>query len=129
MIKIIKEREKVVDEHYKHNFHWENDPNAGFSFHVDEYGNLLPTNKDATENYKRCISGEMGKERGLKIINDGVQKEKHTYTTNCIGLCSCGTEIELYDQYLAACECPKCGQWYNLSGQELKKPEHWGELD
>lgn len=129
MIKIIKEREKVAETHFRHDFHWEDDPNAGFTFSVDENGKLLPTNEAATENYRLCLSGQMGKERGFKIIDDGVRKITNTYTTNRIGLCTCGEEVELYDQYLAACECPKCGQWYNLSGQELKNPEHWGDLD
>ena len=48
------------------------------------------------------------------------------------GTCNCGHKIELYDRYLGACECPYCGQWWNLFGQELKNPEHWndyGEMD
>lgn len=43
-----------------------------------------------------------------------------------IGECKCGAEVPLMDQYMGACECPGCGQWYNLSGQELLPPEEWG---
>ena len=41
------------------------------------------------------------------------------------GTCICGEEVSLWDQYYGACECPKCGRWYNLFGQELVAPEHW----
>jgi hypothetical protein len=33
----------------------------------------------------------------------------------------------LEDQYYAACQCPKCGQWYNIYGQHLRPPEEWIE--
>ena len=35
--------------------------------------------------------------------------------------------VYLYDRYRAACQCPKCGRWYNLFGQELLPPEMWEE--
>ena len=41
------------------------------------------------------------------------------------GLCSCGQWVELVDEYYGACQCPKCGKWYNLFGQELVSPEYW----
>jgi predicted RNA-binding Zn-ribbon protein involved in translation (DUF1610 family) len=46
---------------------------------------------------------------------------------NAKALCSCGETIELYDQYLGACDCPNCGQWYSMSGQALIKPQYWEE--
>ena len=36
---------------------------------------------------------------------------------------------KLFNQYLGACECPKCGQWYNLSGQELNPVNTWSQGD
>lgn len=44
------------------------------------------------------------------------------------GTCSCGERIELYNQYMGACQCPVCGSWYNLFGQSLLPPgscEEW----
>lgn len=38
-------------------------------------------------------------------------------------------EYELVNQYQGACPCPKCGQWYNLFGQELINPQYWEEED
>ena len=55
--------------------------------------------------------------------------EKHTYTEYARAICECGKEIELYAQYMGACECPHCGRWHNLFGQELLPPEQWGDTD
>ena len=43
------------------------------------------------------------------------------------GTCRCGETVYLHDQYRAACQCPKCGRWNNLFGQELLPPEMWEE--
>ena len=37
----------------------------------------------------------------------------------------CGAEFYLQDEYLGACECPRCGQWFNLFGQEVTNPSSW----
>lgn len=26
---------------------------------------------------------------------------------------------------MGACQCPKCGKWYNIFGQALLDPEFW----
>ncbi len=35
--------------------------------------------------------------------------------------CRCGQKFFLTNDYLGACSCPKCGSWYNLFGQELRR--------
>lgn len=45
------------------------------------------------------------------------------------GECECGETVTLYNQYLGACECPKCGRWYNIWGQELNPPHTWSSGD
>lgn len=37
--------------------------------------------------------------------------------------------IDLWDEYLGACECPNCGRWYNIMGQELNPPSTWRDGD
>ena len=37
----------------------------------------------------------------------------------------CSEEFYLQDEYRGACECPRCGQWFNLFGQELTDPRGW----
>lgn len=41
------------------------------------------------------------------------------------GVCKCGNRITLQNEYMGACECPYCGRWYNLFGQELNHPDTW----
>ena len=36
-------------------------------------------------------------------------------------------DVELWDQYYGACQCPECGKWYNLFGQSLLPPDCWEE--
>lgn len=54
-------------------------------------------------------------------------KERESRYIPAIAKCDCGEEFPLENQYLGACECPGCGQWYNLFGQELNDPSTWSE--
>lgn len=97
--------------------------NNGFGFPCDENGKLLEgLTPEAIANYNRCKEHPERFERFNKIV-----RHEHRVRDNAHGTCSCGEEIELWDQYMGACECPKCGQWYNLFGQELLPPENWEE--
>lgn len=99
-------------------------PGNGFAFPCDKYGNLnlKDNNYDYwIKNYHYCV------EHPSKYKDCGVEKDAWEYTENARALCSCGAEIELWDQYLGACECPKCKQWYNLFGEALINPEYWEE--
>lgn len=44
-----------------------------------------------------------------------------------VGRCSCGAEVRLIDLYMGACDCPNCGQWYNVGGEPLKDPDEWND--
>lgn len=94
----------------------------GFSFWCNEHGEVdiasLPP--AAQENYAECLDHP---ERFAKY-NTFVKRED-TETVPASGGCSCGKHIELFNQYMGACECPHCGQWYNLFGQELLPPNQW----
>ena len=77
----------------------------------------------AAESYARCKKGvETGEMEGPFYRN-----LQWKYTANAHGICECGKDIELYDQYLGACECPHCGRWHNMFGQELNEPAGWEE--
>ena len=92
---------------------------SGFSFLME---NGEPVITDANrQNYYDCINGLHPE---LKKSLD--EKTEHIFVP-AEGICSCGTKIILQNQYMGACECPKCGQWYNLFGQELLPPDQWGE--
>lgn len=41
--------------------------------------------------------------------------------------CQCGNELVFYggsDE-----ECEECGQWYSSSGQRLRNPMYWGDME
>lgn len=95
----------------------------GFWFPCDMDGNLLNrTNEAAMENYKWCLEHPEKFARFNKVV-----KQEYTVRDNAHGTCSCGNEVELYNAYDGACECEKCGKWYNLFGQELLPPTDWEE--
>lgn len=99
--------------------------NNGFAFPCDEKGNLLPDMFEAAmENWRWCI---VHPERFFRY-NRKISW-KHTWREPNTGTCHCGQEMELINEYMGACECPKCGRWYNLFGQELKPVKEWDDDD
>lgn len=100
------------------------DDNGGFAFPCDAHGNLFPFASDcARSNYEDCMQHP---ER-FKYFNE-IREYRRRVCDNAHGTCTCGREVELWDQYQGACECD-CGRWYNLFGQELLKPQYWEDDD
>lgn len=100
--------------------------NNGFGFPCDREGNLLESeeqNPVAYENYLTCL-----KHPGRFARFNQVVRHERRVKEPGHGTCFCGNEVELYDAYYGACQCEKCGRWYNLFGQELLPPDQW-ELD
>ncbi len=127
-IRIIKERTVKTETWFEHNFKWANTPGwAGFSFTLNDKKEPVLMGDEALKNYRLCLAGKMVDHTGNGdyIIDEGITRRERRYTENATGRCRCGTVIELYDQYLGACECPNCGQWYNIMGQELIPPQYW----
>lgn len=52
-------------------------------------------------------------------------EDSWSYMENAKGICECGNEVELMDEYLGAFECPHCKRWHNILGQALLSPEYW----
>ena len=97
----------------------------GYCFPCDENGNLLQSEEEnpaAYANMRWCLEHPEKFERFNKII-----KYTRQVRDNAHGICICGHEVELWNQYMGACQCPECGRWYNLFGQELVSSEHWEE--
>ncbi|MDR0818763.1 MAG: hypothetical protein LBN43_04235 [Oscillospiraceae bacterium] len=125
---IIKEAGYETLTWREHEFTWEDDSTAGYAFEVDESGEILNGTKNpAYENFQLCVSGQMTSQNGAKLIDNGIVIRESRVRNNAVGVCRCGEHVELHDQYMGACECPKCGQWYNLIGDELVPPEYWEE--
>ena len=101
------------------------DRNSGCAFPCDEHGNLLDDlTDDAIENYKWCMEHP----EKFALFNEVIKHEYMTYD-NAHGTCDCGNEVELFNEYMGACQCEKCGQWYNLFGQKLLPPTMWNEWE
>lgn len=105
------EKELVFDDEYGN----------GFCFPCADDGEPI-LNECSRKNYEFALA-----HREKFVRYNEVVEEKWRYKENAKGTCQCGNEIELYDEYMGACECPHCGQWYNLFGQRLNPPEYWEE--
>ena len=114
------EREKIVEHEIE--FLYTEDDGSGFGFPCDERGNVLDAEmtKEAWENYRWCLEHP----EKFAVYNEMKTRVRY-YTPDAHGTCSCGEEVELHNQYMGACQCPKCGRWYNLFGQSLLPPEAW----
>ena len=95
----------------------------GYGFPCDANGvvdeGLTP---DALSNLEYCRQHPEAFKRANEVVEIRLQ-----YKEEDRGTCRCGETVYLHDQYRAACQCPKCGRWYNLFGQELLPPEMWEE--
>jgi hypothetical protein len=93
----------------------------GWCFPCDANGEFLDkTNECAYANYLEALKHPEKYVRYNKIVS-----QKYTVKDNAHGTCICGNEVELYDSYYGACQCEKCGRWYNIFGQELLPPDQW----
>ena len=122
MAKIIKERTREVSiEYYREFLHKTN--GQEYSFPCDEKGEVSNLPEVAKPNYNNCVAKSVGED--AEFLDKGIVKYEKPYTEPAIIRCDCGEEFYLENQYLGACECPKCSQWYNLFGQRLKPPHLW----
>ena len=122
MLKDMTPRERKYETRYELAF-WR-ERYCGCSFPCDKDGNLFfdKMQDAAKRNYEDCLKHP----EEYPYCFNKVVKDEWTYIQPATGICKCGHRIELYDEYMGACECPHCGQWYSLSGQELLPPEKWG---
>ncbi len=95
----------------------------GFGFPCDDKGQIFKDlSPEAYANYNFCLEHPERFSRFNKVV-----KSEYRVKVPAFGTCHCGAKVELVNMYHGACQCEKCGQWYNLSGQELLPPEEWQE--
>lgn len=119
MLTIISESHRVTETEYTLEFRRIDDPGAGFSF---------PCNEDGMPELNECNSGSyhyVTEEHPERFYKPSVETRRWSYVEPAVGRCFCGEEFPLVNEYMGACECPKCHQWYNLFGQELNPPRTW----
>ena len=93
----------------------------GAGFDCDEHGNPSAHLTDvAKANLEWCKAHPEKYRRAGEIV-----AFENTYVVPGHGTCVCGEEVTLENQYMGACECPKCGRWYNLFGESLLPPNRW----
>ena len=94
----------------------------GFELPCDAEGNVLPDlNEAAQKNLAYCLAHPEKFARHNKVV-----PFVHRVRIPASGTCRCGQEVELSNQYYGSCQCPNCGQWYSMSGNELLPPDRWG---
>lgn len=103
------------------------DANGGSEFPCDADGNILVDKMSdfAMQNYKNCLANP---DKYPYAYNE-VHKYSRWVKDTPYGTCHCGERVYLINEYMGACQCPKCGQWYNLFGQELLPPNDWEDVD
>ena len=112
--RIVEVKEHVVDFDDKRR----ND-GSGFTFPLDVHGDPIFSTDCAKRNYEMCVAHPDIYEKNYRV-------HKWKYIEPAKGKCICGRVVELYDQYLGACQC-ECGRWYNLFGDALIDPKYWEE--
>lgn len=120
-LKITSERQKMVVHHKMLQF--SDETGSGFIFDLDEQGKPIFNCPEAEENYKDAMAHP---ERFPECFNE-VVTHTEVWTEPAHGICSCGKEVLIVNEYCGAFSCDYCGQWYNMSGQEILPPELWEE--
>ena len=119
MLKDLTERKYKYDVEYVLCF---DDGRAdGFAFPCDKDGNVLDGLEPAAqETLRYCLAHPEKFARFNQVVSRVWRSIEPAR-----GTCSCGETVVLDNPYIGACQCEKCGQWYNLFGEELLPPEQW----
>ena len=100
---------------------------GGCAFPCDENGNV---DRDSLcEPAIRNLDHALAHPEKYPYAWNKVEKNVRRFRNPASGICNCGERIDLYNEYLGGCECPCCGQWWNIWGQELNNPETWSQGD
>lgn len=116
-MKIVSERHRAYGDAWELEFRLVENNEVCFGFPCDANGNVTNLNPDAMKNYERCMAQSEKYYPHKHLL-------KWSWMEPAIGICTCGKEVPLVDDCCGATQC-ECGQWYNLSGQELLPPEQW----
>ena len=121
MLKNITRAQMVTETNYL--LYFDDGHGNGYAFPCDENGTVdtdMP--EAATSNYEFCRKhpDQFKRANQIKKVTCRYREEAH-------GTCDCGEKVYLVNEYYGACECDRCGKWYNLRGEEIQSPETWEE--
>lgn len=119
MANILEESKMVEEVEYRREFVNTVWPDSGFTFPVDEKTMEVVLNDANRENYERCLREPQ------RYLDQGIVKRTNSYRLPALLQCDCGEKFRLYNTYMGASQCPECGLWYNMFGEELKEPSEW----
>lgn len=106
--------------HVEYELVYDDGHNNGYGFPCNESGSVIDIPPEAIANLTWCM------EHPDKFVRAGeIVTYRNRYREPAHGTCICGEEVSLSDQYYGACQCPNCGRWYNLFGQNLVPPDQW----
>lgn len=132
-IPIIRQRERITTRTPYLAF--DRGDGSGYSFDLDETGKPIFGDK-LDSAYQAKTSWESGDDPGAihfvlcclglvpKIQSYEFNAWVNTYTEPAVGLCPCGEEVYLENDYGHGIDC-ECGRIYNGSGQELAPRSQW----
>lgn len=125
MLHNITERHTVTENHYELLFYV--DRNGGLAFPCNADGMVIwrDMSDAAIANYRYALEHP----EEYPYCFNKIHKYVRRYVEPANGICDCGARVYLTNEYMGACQCPRCGQWYNLFGQELLPPEEWEDDD
>lgn len=133
-MKIIRDRTSRLHVEYRDEYILKGcKDRSGFSFPVMyPASELVPCDSSQFEDWKEVSASECSWWENYRTVKNDpnyeyerVRKE-WPITEPAVGICVCGMEVELVNQYMGACQC-ECGRWYNLFGQRLIDPKYWEE--
>lgn len=105
-------------EHVEYMLVFDDGHGNGYAFPCDADGNLEELDGEGLKNLEYCKANPQSFAR-----NGKVERYRQRYVVYAQGDCPCGETVILRNQYGAACECPRCGRWYNMRGDEISSPE------
>lgn len=120
MAEVIRKAHREFASEQKLEYRYRSDPGAGYSFDWDGEKAVFDI-PEAEKNYRWCL------ERPEEVECLGVITNKWSWIEPALAKCECGEEIYLQDEYYGSCQCPHCGRWHSLWGDELNPPEDWTE--
>jgi hypothetical protein len=108
---------------WRHQFHWANDPGAGYGFDCYQDGSLPNPdakgfNDQTNQEYFESVKALDG------LIYDGIEYSEHSFNEPAVIRCVCGAEVSL--DMVMTNTCNKCHRDYNISGQLLAPRSQWG---
>ena len=119
MANILEESKMVEEVEYRREFESTVWIDSGFTFPVDETTKEVILTDANRANYERCVKDPK------RYLDRGIVKRTRSYRQPALVQCECGEKFRLYNTYMGASQCPDCGRWYNLFGQELVEPSEW----